>query len=308
MAEMKSVLILGAGALGAAYGSMFYKMNPNSVSLAASGKRAERLQSEGLVVNKETYKIPVITPDDEVQPFDLIIVALKHQHLEGALPIIKKLVGKETVFLSVMNGLDSEALIGSVYGVKKVVYAIAVGIDALRNGNEVNYTKGGTIFFGEANNHIVSARVKAIQSLFERAGISYQIPEDMIRTLWWKFMINVGINQSSAVLKATYGIFQTSANACYLMETAMREVISIASAAGVNLKGTDIQDWYSFMNTLNPHGKTSMLQDIEAGRITEAEIFGGKVIALGEQYGVPTPVNKVLYHAVKVIEGNKNKD
>ena len=66
MAEMKSVLILGAGALGAAYGSMFYKMNPNSVSLAASGKRAERLQSEGLVVNKETYKIPVITPDDEV--------------------------------------------------------------------------------------------------------------------------------------------------------------------------------------------------------------------------------------------------
>ena len=207
-----------------------------------------------------------------------------------------------------MNGLDSEVLIGSVYGVKKVVYAIAVGIDALRNGNEVNYTKGGTIFFGEANNHIVSTRVKAIQSLFERAGISYQIPEDMIRTLWWKFMINVGINQSSAVLKATYGIFQTSANACYLMETAMREVISIASAAGVNLKGTDIQDWYSFMNTLNPQGKTSMLQDIEAGRITEVEIFGGKVIALGEQYGVPTPVNKVLYHAVKVIEGNKNKD
>ena len=303
MAEMKHVLILGAGALGAAYGSMFYKLDPNCVSLAASGNRAARLRSEGLVVNKVTYKLPVKTPEDKAPPADLVIVALKHQHLEAALPIIKTSVGEKTVFLSVMNGLDSEVVIGSIYGMEKVVYAIAVGIDALRQGNQVNYTKAGTIFFGESLNSVVSGRVNAIQSLFDQAGISYQTPEDMTRTLWWKFMINVGINQSSAVLKATYGKFQTSSDACYLMETAMREVINLAQAAGVDLNEADIQDWYAFMNTLNPQGKTSMLQDVEAGRITEVDIFGGKVIELGERYRVPTPVNRVLYHAVKVLEG-----
>jgi len=302
MTEMKRVLILGAGALGAAYGSIFYKLDPNCVSLAASGNRAARLRSEGLVVNRVEYMLPVISPEDKAPPADLVIVALKHQHLESALPIIKTSVGEKTVFLSVMNGLDSEAVIGSFYGKEKVVYAIAVGIDALRQGNQVNYTKTGTIFFGESNNSMVSNRVKAIQALFNRARISYQTPEDMTRTLWWKFMINVGINQSSAVLKATYGVFQISADACYLMETAMREVINVAQAASVDLKETDIQDWYAFMNTLHPQGKTSMLQDVEAGRITEVNIFGGKVIELGKRYGVPTPVNKVLFHAVKVLE------
>jgi 2-dehydropantoate 2-reductase len=158
------------------------------------------------------------------------------------------------------------------------------------------------LFFGEAGNLSISERVKKVQTLFDRADIAYEIPEDMIRNLWWKFMINVGINQVSAVLRAPFSVFHQSTYACELMELAMREVMDIARMAGVNLYEEDIKNWYAFMSRLSPAGKTSMLQDVEAKRKTEVEMFAGKIIELGKKYSVPTPGNSVLFTAIKAIE------
>jgi len=302
LTSAKTIIVLGAGAMGASYASIFHEMDSSCVSFAASGERYQRLKADGLVVNNKHYAVPVLSPEDPSPPADLIIVALKHQYLAEALQDLKNRVGDNTVFLSVMNGLDSEPIIGSVYGEDKVVYASAVGIDAQRNGNVVNYSKGGTIFFGEADNTVLTERVKNIQTIFDRAGIAYQTPPDMIRIMWWKFMINVGINQPSAVLSASYGVFQTSKHAQQIMESAMREVMTVAEAAGVNLVEKDISDWYTYLKTFDPAGRTSMLQDIEAGRVTEVDIFAGKVIDLGKTYDIPTPVNEILYHAIKVLE------
>jgi 2-dehydropantoate 2-reductase len=86
------------------------------------------------------------------------------------------------------------------------------------------------------------------------------------------------------------------------MELAMREVMDIARMAGVNLYEEDIKNWYAFMSRLSPAGKTSMLQDVEAKRKTEVEMFAGKIIELGKKYSVPTPGNSVLFTAIKAIE------
>jgi 2-dehydropantoate 2-reductase len=296
------ISIIGAGAMGAAYASMFYGMDPRCISFIANGERAARLKAEGLIVNGRTFSIPVITREDQVPPSDLVMVAVKNHHLPEALRDIKTVVGENTLFLSVMNGIESEEQIGAVYGMEKVLYAAAVGIDAMRGDNRVTYSKKGKLYFGEAANSSLTERVRALQSLFERAGIASEIPEDMIRTLWWKFMINVGINQASAVLRAPYGIFQTFPEARELMESAMLEVIDIAKVAGVRLTEKDIQDWHGFLSTLAPTGKTSMLQDVEACRKTELEIFAGKVISLGKHYGIPTPVNTTLFRILQVAE------
>jgi 2-dehydropantoate 2-reductase len=120
--------------------------------------------------------------------------------------------------------------------------------------------------------------------------------------MWWKFMINVGINQASAVLRQPFLAFQTSAEARNLMESSMREVIRLSEKAKVNLTEEDINRFNEILMGMNPEGKTSMLQDVEAGRKTEVEMFAGKVIALGRQYNVPTPVNQKLFDSIKEIE------
>jgi len=302
MQEIQKVAILGAGAMGAYFASRFFDTAGFSTVLIAKGHRLDKLKTKGLVVNGKSYAIPVIHPDEATSTMDLIIVALKHHHLEEAAQGLENLVGDSTTIISIMNGLESEEYIGSIYGTDKMLYAISVAIDAVRQGNQITYTKPGKHYFGEDRNTRLSQRVLRVQEAFDRAGIVYETPEDMIRMMWWKFMINVGMNQASAVMRAPYGVFQTSQEAQGLMEALMKEVIALTDVMDVNLTNQDIEEWYPFLNVLSPQGKTSMLQDIEAGRKTEIEIFGGKVVELGNTHGVPTPVNQTVLQIIRVLE------
>ncbi len=302
MRKIKKIAILGAGAMGSFYASKFAEADDFEVFFVARDPRYTRLLEKGVEVNKHQLKIPVIDPDKATEPCDLIIVAVKNHHLQEAALDLKNLVGEHTTVISVMNGLDSEEYLGSVYGKDKVLYAIALGIDAVRQGNATIYTNPGKIYFGEARNLAVSEKCLAVKYALDKAGIPNEIPPDMIRMLWWKFMINVGINQASAVMGTPYGVFQSSADAQGLMNELMIEVLDVAKLTGVNITEKDLQDWYGVLMTLSPHGKTSMLQDIEAGRKTEVEMFAGKVVALGNQYNVPTPVNRTVLRIIKVVE------
>ena len=302
MQHIKNIAILGAGAMGSFFASRFSDVPELSTSLVAGGERGKRLARDGLIVNGKACSVVVSDPDQVHEPADLIIVALKHHHLPQAIGDLKNLVGENTTIISIMNGLDSEPYIGSVYGMDKVLYAVSVGIDALRDGNRVSYSKPGTHFFGEAVNETPCERVRRVQKAFEQAGITYETPEDMIRIMWWKFMVNVGMNQASAVMGATYGVFQVSPDARAVMESLMREVIALARPAGVNLAEKDLDEWDKVLRTLSPDGKTSMLQDMEAGRKTEVEVFGGKVVSLSKRYNIPAPVNETFLRIIQVME------
>ena len=299
--SIEKIAIIGAGALGAAYGSLLHEMDPECICFIASGARFERLRRDGVVVNGKRYPIAVVSPD-EAEPTDLLIVAVKHHHLDQAIAEMKKAIGPETTVLSVMNGIDSEERIGAVYGTDKVIYGLTLGIDAVREGNSVQYKNQGRIFFGEANNPGMTDRIRRIHELFDRAGIAHVIPPDMIRSLWFKYMVNVGVNQVSAILRANYGALRSSPQARELMDAAMREVIAVARAMNVDLGEKDIGEWYKVLDGLHAEGKTSMFQDVEAGRKTEVEMLAGTVIELAKRCGVATPVNQRLYDELKRIE------
>jgi 2-dehydropantoate 2-reductase len=302
MKVIEKIAIIGAGAIGASYASMFYNMSMDSVSFIARENRYIRLKQDGIIVNGKRYDIPVYLPEHIPAPYDLVIVAVKHHHLDAAITDLQGSVGDETVILSFMNGIESEEAIGSVLGLDKVLCSIVLGIDAVREGNSTTYSNQGRVFFGKAINVVQTDRVKQVKKLFERAGISYVISDDMICTMWWKFMINVGINQVSAALRAPYKLFQAPGEARSLMDSAMREVMLLAQAQGINLIEGDIESWHDVLSNLSPDGKTSMLQDVEAGRKTEVEMFSGKVIELGKRLGIATPVNEDLFRKLHSIE------
>ncbi|MGM0425166.1 MAG: ketopantoate reductase family protein, partial [Thermodesulfobacteriota bacterium] len=217
---------------------------------------------------------------------------------------MKNLVGKNTLIVSVMNGIDSEEILASAYGWDKVLYAMALGIDAQRDPDQVWVTNQGTIYFGEQTNQELSPRVKRVQEIFQAANIDFKIPEDMIRVMWWKYMINVGANQVSAVVRAPFSIFQKSPQARELMQEAMQEVIAVARAKGIQLGTDDIQSWLQILDTLDPEGKTSMCQDVLAGRKTEVEMFAGILLQMGQDLQVPTPLNRYLFQCLRAIEQN----
>jgi 2-dehydropantoate 2-reductase len=306
MKSIKKIAIIGAGAIGASYASMFYTMSEDSVMFVAGENRFSILKRDGIVVNGKHYTIPTYLPGHIPAHCDLAIVAVKHHHLTKAINDLAGSVGQETIILSFMNGIESEETIGAIFGMEKILHSIVLGIDAVRVENSTTYSSQGRVFFGEAINITETDRVRQIRELFERAGITYVIPDDMIRALWWKFMINVGINQVSAALRSPYRRFQTPGEARSLMNSAMREVMLIAQAKGVNLNEGDVESWHDVLSGLSPDGKTSMLQDVEAGRKTEVEMFAGKVIDMGQRLGIPTPVNEELFHMIRKIEHGRS--
>ncbi len=277
-------------------------MDPQCIKVIADKERSQHYSKMGFLINGKRYDFQYVQPEEKAIPADLVLIAVKYHHLQQAVKDIQNHVGRDTIILSLLNGITSEEIVAGEFGMEKILYSVCVGIDAVRTGTNIQFSNIGKIVFGEKANTSYSPKVQAVKDLFKRANIPYEIPEDMIRALWWKFMANVGINQTSAVLKAPYGVFQKLKKPHELVESAMREVISLSQKMGVNLNEADITEFNKVLKTFSSHGKTSMLQDIEAGRKTEVEMFAGTVTELGRKLQVDTPVNDVLYKIIRALE------
>lgn len=296
------ICIVGAGAMGSYYAAKFFDRDPESVFLLAGGERFDRLKRHGLVVNDTHYPCAVRGPEESGEPADLVLVTVKYQHLPQAAREMAGVVGENTLVLSAMNGIDSEEILAGHFGWERVLYGVALGIDAQRSENRVNYTKEGVLYWGRADNAEPEPEVEELRKLLDAVDIPNEVPRDMLRVLWWKYMINCGANQVSAMLRVPYGALQRIEESRLLMESAMAEVVDLAAALGVDLRREDMDTWYSVLDSLSPEGRTSMCQDIEAGRKTEVEMFAGKVLELAGERGLGVPANRFLFQAVRSLE------
>ena len=298
---MYKVRIVGAGAIGLGIASQM-KNSDIVPEFLCGPERKEKYMSKVFFVNNEPLQINPVTPETIHEPADLIIMAVKYNHLEEATELLQESVGPNTIILSLMNGIDSEAIIGKRWGIDKLVHAFIVEIDAVKEDSMLYFTNPGVVVFGDISGQHTSA-VQKTKTILAQAGINYKISNNIEHEMWWKFMINVGVNQASAVLRAPYRVFQNNKYAQDIMNDAMQEVILLSQKLDINLDNSDLERWYEVLNKLGPDKKTSMLQDIEAGRKTEVEMFAGTVCALGQKYSIETPANIMLYNMIKAWEG-----
>jgi len=303
MEIINSVLIAGAGAIGLLVAETIYKAEPGCVSILAKGERLERYSKNGLWVNGQRLDFR-LTGGDKV---DLIIVASKFHHLDQIIDDIAPSVGKDTIILSLLNGITSEEIIARRYGRERLPLAMIIGTDAAHKGEATTYTRKGVIHFGDGEGRNEEREAK-VEEFFTRTGVVFKLEPDMKRTLWFKFLMNVGVNQTTAILRLPYGALQTRGGAGEmpearaLAEKAMREVIAIANAEGIGLNETDIENSFKTVNLLDPSAYTSMCQDVLAKQKTELEMFSLAVMELGKKHGIPTPVNELFYLQLRVIE------
>ena len=302
MNSIHSVAIIGAGALGMLYGSALKKAPDTEVYFLAGDDRYESLKAGRFIINDLEEQIQVRSLALLREKPDLVVVAVKNHHLEEIAPLLRAAIGPDTVVISVLNGIDSEVFIEDRFPDATVLYSVALGMDAVRTSNRLTYTTRGKLILGAKDNDPRNPDLLAVGALLDRCALIYEIPEDIHRAVWWKWMINIGMNQVSAVTGATYGVFHTDEHARALMEAAMRETVLVAQAEGVDLHEEDIANWYPILNRLGAEGKTSMLQDMEEHRRTEAPSFGGRLIELAARHGIPVPVNETLVRIITIRE------
>ncbi|WMJ85121.1 ketopantoate reductase family protein [Oscillospiraceae bacterium LTW-04] len=301
--KIKKVTLIGLGAMGVFFAPKLEAgLGKGNFRVLADGARKDRLETDGVTINGVTHHFTIITPETTDDPADLVIMAVKDTGLTKAISDIKNQIGAHTQVICVMNGVDSEERVAEVYGWDHVLYSyMRVSIN-MRDGVANFDPKMGKVHFGEAKNAEVSDRVRQISALFDACGVNYQIDEDMVKGLWFKFMCNVGENLTCALLDVPFGAYRVSEHANEIRRESMWEVVRIANKLGIGLGQADVDNQEAHVRKIPFYNKPSTLLDIEAARKTEVEMFAGKVITLGKKLGVKTPLNWMFYHAISVRE------
>lgn len=290
MEGVNRVIICGLGAVGLTYANKLKDVC--ELKILVDEARFERFQKNPPVLNGQEIKLDYILPTD-FWDADLIIIATKASGLDSAISYIKNFVGENTVIISLLNGVSSEEKIAKVYGNDKVIPAYFIGHSAVRDGNSVTQDGVGKIVFGKN---------ERLEKFFKENKIDYEIPEDIIYSLWLKFTMNIFSNQTSAVLNLTFGEMKRSNEFKSFAKKLISEVCQIAEASGVKGLENLEKDALFALSQMVDDGKTSMLQDILAGRKTEVDIFAGEIIERGKRFGIATPYNQTLYDLIKILE------
>ncbi len=307
MKEIQKVLICGIGAVGSIYANLINEYNNNNLKILVDKNRFERYTKNPKIFNGKPLHLNYILPENTEFKADLIIIATKYDGLFDAINNIKNFVKDDTIIMSLLNGVTSEQHIAEKYGWKHTLLSYFIGHSAMRNGNSIVHDGTGKIVFGiNDKNQTDISDVKRVKEFFDKVGIDYDTPDDMLRAYWLKFMLNVGSNQPSAILNMTFGDMQQNTVFLKFFKKVMTEVVQIAKVQGVKNTESMIDEAMTSFNKMLPEGKTSTLQDIEAGRKTEVEIFAGTVIDLGKKYNIPTPYNMVMKDMIEILE-NKNQ-
>lgn len=301
--EINKVSIIGLGALGIMYSNYIAsKMPEANLRIIADEGRIQKYKEQGIYCNGQPCHFNYLTPEEE-DPADFIIFSVKFGQLQEAIKSAVKQVGNNSIIISALNGIISEEYLAEAFGKEKVLLCTVQGMDAVKEGNQMVYHNLGNISIGTWDGH-PSPNLKAVLDFFDRVELPYHCPVDMQRQLWNKLLCNVGVNQAVTVYETNYGGLKTEGEPREVMLKAMQEVISVAQVKKISLTNEDIANWLKIINSLDSEGKPSMRQDMEAHRPTEVELFAGTIIRLGEQYGIPTPVNEMLYHRIKDMEAS----
>ena len=300
--KIQSVAILGAGAVGCyVLWGLADKAAANSLQLGvvAEGSRAERLQQNGCTINGQVYHPQVWTPQ-QAHGVDLLIVALKYGALPGALDSIRTIVIERTVVMSLMNGVDSEELIAAQVGAAHVLPAL-IKVASHRTEDGVRFDPETTIgiIYGELTAPFDSDRVQAVRALFADTDIHFRVTEHIREEIWSKFRLNVCNNLPQAILGAGVGCYRDSVHMKAISDGLRRELEAIATARGIDLR---IADAVSHGCAVPATARYSTLQDLDAGRHTEIDMFSGALMRMGKELGIPTPYNEYTYHMIKAME------
>lgn len=298
------ISIVGMGALGILFGEFLSeKLGKESLEFIADRERIKRYQEEGVYSNGRFCDFNFVDGNEKGQPSDLLIFAVKQTDLDSAIEIAAKRVTDETIIISLLNGISSEEVISSAFGEDKVLYTIAEGMDAVKIGNKLTYSKMGYLWLGtRSQDKDIVEKLASLVELFDRIDFPYKIEKNIIDRLWGKFMLNVGVNQVVMIYEGTYETIQEEGEPRDMMMAAMREVIGLAKRENINIGQDDFNHYLSLLDTLDPKNMPSMRQDGLLGRKSEVELFAGKVRELGKRHDFPTPVNDKIYKKIKEME------
>ncbi|MGM9947214.1 ketopantoate reductase family protein [Floccifex sp.] len=285
------VAIIGAGAIG----SYFIYGFRNQCTVIAQGKRKENLEKNGIYINDIHYKLNVKTPKDAGYQ-DMVLICTKYTALNSVLEFLPQLIHENTIVLCLCNGVTSEEKIAQVIDSKHILHSF-IKLASYRNGNHITFNDQliSDVYFGSISNNI-ELENRCI-NLFSNSLIHYHCIKDIINQMWIKYASNIANNLPQAIVQANSLMYTKSKHGYFLASVLWKEVYKIAC-----LKEIVIPENVCIFPGSDSGNIYSTLQDIQAKKHTEVDMFLGELLKMAKEFNVCLPYSEMCYHVIKCIE------
>jgi 2-dehydropantoate 2-reductase len=314
-------LIVGAGAIGAYIGARMARAGFD-VTLFARGPHLKAMQERGVQVKSSEgdfeARPKIVSSLEEAGPADVVFLAVKAHSLPQLAPQLKPVLSPETTVVSTQNGIpwwffqgiggeweslrleriDPGGVISAVIEPRRVVGAIVYFSTEISSPGVIQYISGNRISIGEPDGSR-SDRCRRIAEALVASGLRCPITTHIREEIWVKILGNASLNPLSALTRATIAQMLRDPGVAEIVRNIMHEVEAVAHKLNMELSVT-VDQRIAGAEKVGEH-KTSMLQDLEAGRPMELEALVGSVVELGERVGIPMPYTRTVYHCARLL-------
>ncbi|HKV08774.1 MAG TPA: ketopantoate reductase family protein [Thermoanaerobaculia bacterium] len=302
------IAILGAGGVGGYYGGILARAG-HDVAILARGAHLEALRTKGLEVRtpEGTFTAAVAATDDPAAlgAVDYAILAVKNYSLSEIAPAVRTVAEAGAVIVPLLNGVEvADRLTAAGVPQEKILDGLTEISAAKAAPGVIQRTSPwARIVVGEKGSE-TSERAERIVAAFREAGAEARVSADITADLWRKFVFIASMATVCGLARSHVGPIRSDALGRRMIERAVREVIAVAGALGLDLGENEPARVLGFVDTLPPTAKPSFLLDLEAGGATELDDLSGAVSRLGRQAGVETPMHDVATFVLALRPGS----
>lgn len=303
------ILVMGSGGVGGYFGGRL-AASGNDVTFIARGAHLEAMQRDGLELDSVLGKAHVkpakaVGNPAEAGVPDVVLFATKMGDTEVAAQQLAPITREGVTIITFQNGVEGPELIRRALPGAHVVPGVArIGSHIARPGVIEHISQFARIEFGEAAGG-VSPKLEAFHAACKAAGIDAVTSANITRNVWMKFAMLASFSGLAALTDRTSGPLRTTPGTRALLESAIREVIAVGSAAGGWLKPDDFANLWKAVETQPPNMTSSMAHDRRAGKPLEIDYLSGAVVRIGETHGVAAPTHRFLAQALSVDAGGQ---
>lgn len=316
------ICIIGAGAIGGLLAAKF-ALAGEDVTVVDQGTHLAAIQQNGLKLIWEdgeqfTANVKAVNSVTEAGPQDLVVLAVKAHFLDQVANDTGHLMGPDTMIVTVQNGipwwyfhnhggphdghrltsLDPTGVLTDKIDADRIVGCVVYPAGAVSEPGVIKHVEGDRFPVGELDGS-ESDRVQKLHDLFVNSGFRSRVLDDIRSEIWLKAWGNLSFNPISALTHATLVDICQFPETRELAADMMREAQEIAEKIGITFRHT-IEKRIAGAEGVGAH-KTSMLQDVEAGRSLETEALIGAILEIGTLTGTPAPSIKAVYACVKLL-------
>ena len=302
------IAVVGAGAIGCLFGGRLHKAGQTVLLIHHRRSVAASIEEKGVRIQELSGKIvrahiQTRARLSRLDKPDLVLVTVKAYDSEAVASVLKKSIMRNVPVLSLQNGLGNVEELTRRLGADSTIAGTTTEGAMTTEPGAVIHTGRGMTWVGEMNGKL-SDRCLTIQRAFRKAGLTTIISNDIRGVLWAKAIVNSAINPITAITRLSNGDVSKRPGLREIVSEVVDEGVAVAQANGILLKPSP-KSLLAKTLALTPGNKSSMLQDIEAGRKTEIRQLNGSISGLGNLVGVSTPFNDLLTNLVLALERSR---